>query len=50
MFDSLQQRLEAPVPFWLFLGAVAILWYRDYVIKKGVEVLGAILDRHSARG
>jgi hypothetical protein len=47
MFESIQQHLEAPIPSWVFWVIVAILWYRDYAIKKGLVMVGAILDKYS---
>ena len=44
MIESIQHFANAPVPSWLFDWAVAILWYRDWGLTKGLKFLAQILD------
>jgi hypothetical protein len=39
MPETIQHYLAAPVPMWLFTGIVALLWLRDYSMRKAIEEL-----------
>ena len=44
MIESIQHFLFEPVPNWLFLGIGIVLWCRDWQLKKGLVLIGRILD------